>query len=367
MANEKAKKQNTVRQQTTGKVEVRRLVGHGVDGKAIRKSFYAETRRKALAKYDDYMLDQHKQDVESSDVSFGAWAERWLDTYKDGSVRGVTLDKTYKPTLRKHILPYFGKARLVDVKQVNVRAFLKSKAGYSASMYSKLRLILNQIFNAALGNGMILVNPLKGIPFGQNANAPVRAYRHAYSKDQARVVLDYSRTVPNGLGALLMLKTGMRRGEVLALRWDNVDMEHQIIHVKQSLSETDAGTETHDCKTKKSIRDIPFDDELLEVLSCIKRNGDYVLSGSSGRYIAPHNWSIKHYNVFAQNLAKAYPDLPILSPHELRHTFGSLLYSAGVDIVTISKLMGHASIDITVRLYVHDDMEMKRDAINALK
>ncbi len=84
----------------------------------------------------------------------------------------------------------------------------------------------------------------------------------------------------------------------------------------------------------------------------------------------PHNWSYKRYAVVNKRIQQAAEEkglsLPMLNPHELRHTFGSILYERGVDIVTISKLMGHSSIEITVRLYVHDSLEKKLEAIQKL-
>jgi integrase len=119
------------------------------------------------------------------------------------------------------------------------------------------------------------------------------------------------------------------------------------------------------CKTKKAIRDIPYDSELEKIFKGILQKGIYVISGCAGAALNLHNWSQKHYGVFYDRLRKLLQkkegtELELLNPHELRHTFGSILYSRGVDIVIISKLMGHSSVEITVKLYIHDDINLKK-------
>ena len=88
-------------------------------------------------------------------------------------------------------------------------------------------------------------------------------------------------------------RQGLRRSELLALRWENIDMEKKIIHVRESVSETGTGLEIHPCKSIKSIRDIPFDDELHAIFSKMQRSG-FVIKGQNGKNVNPHNLSLIH-------------------------------------------------------------------------
>lgn len=386
------KGKKTAREEETKLVEVKKKVGEKHNGSAEWKSFYGHTKKQAMEQYERYMVGKQSQsEVADRGLLFETWARDWLENFKAGKVRDVTTDKTYRPCLELHILPYFGKAYLADITQQHVITFLKTKSTVSESLYNKIKTTLGQIFKAAQGNGKIIVNPTIGLPSRKDRKADRSAKdldaladddftaKQAYTKEQARTLIDFAKGHKYGAGPILLLKTGMRRSELLALTWSRVDMDAQIIHVRLSVSETDAGPKFNPCKSKKSIRDIPFDDETKAVLESIPRATKrdkgktvivhlYVIAGRYGSFRPPHNWSNRIYKGFMDDFmeycAEKKLDIPRLNPHELRHTFGSVLYSAGVDIVTISKLMGHSSIDTTVRLYVHDDMAVKQQAIS---
>ena len=202
----------------------------------------------------------------------------------------------------------------------------------------------------------------------------------AYSADDVRMVVDYAKTVSIGNSIIILLKTGLRRGELLGLRWIDVDMESKTIHVRQAVSETSGVMKIGPPKTVTSIRDIPFDDELLEVLKSIPKKvtrykgkkekresyevlNDYVIPGRSGGALLPTNWQCRIYDNFMEDFSKSHENIPKLNAHELRHTYGTRLYKGGTDIYTISKLMGHANVLITTKIYVHNDIDTIRQAI----
>ena len=124
------------------------------------------------------------------------------------------------------------------------------------------------------------------------------------------------------------------------------------------------------------MRNIPIDAELHDIIAAIPEKIEYqnkeyarkyIVSTGYGNNYIPSNYG-RRYSVFMNDLQEYCKenslDIPALTPHELRHSFGSILYERGVDIVTISKLMGHANVQTTVGLYVHDNEELNRQAIN---
>lgn len=355
------------RKQTTGLVEVKKTIGKTMDGKPIRKSFYGPTRKQALEKADNYLLKIKTFDG-LQQISFTQVAEQWLSAYKEDAVRTITYERSYRSPYQKHILPYFRNANLADIKQKDVQFFLNSKSNYSYSSLQKMRTVLYGIFEYAIANDYCYKNPVKGTQLARKSTDRTEQKR-AYTYQQALDVINLAQNIKNGTDIIILLKTGLRRSELLALRWENIDMEKKIIHVRESVSETNSGLEIHPCKSLKSIRDIPFDDELYTLFSNMQRTG-FVIKGQNGKNMNPHNWSYKRYAVVNKKIQQAAAakgiSLPLLNPHEMRHTFGSILYERGVDIVTISKLMGHSSIEITVKLYVHDSLERKMEAIQKL-
>lgn len=165
------------------------------------------------------------------------------------------------------------------------------------------------------------------------------------------------------------------RGKAVAVCGSTED-RHGI--VRQSISESKNGIAFSPCKTKHSHRNIPIDDELFQILSeqkdFIGRKTSskvyprkFLIAGITGKYMAPGHWMNRHFNSLAQDfheycLANNL-DMPLLKSHELRHSFGSILYNRTKDIVKVSKIMGHSSIEITVKKYIHETEDEMREFI----
>lgn len=172
------------------------------------------------------------------------------------------------------------------------------------------------------------------------------------------------------LGILLCLYTGLRIGEICALQWGDIDLIGNVIHVRKTLTRIqnpDGGKpktvviiETP--KSKKSIRDIPIPTFMLERLAEIKdhhRNDDYFLTGTQ-KYTEPRSYSSR-YKSYLRRVGVSYKNF-----HVLRHTFATECIRLGIDVKTVSVLLGHSSVKITLERYVHSDMEMKRQQLEKL-
>lgn len=156
---------------------------------------------------------------------------------------------------------------------------------------------------------------------------------------------------------LTVLKTGIRRGELLGLRWMDVDMQNKIISVHQLYCDGIDGEEPDlGLKTACSERKIPVDDELIYHLQKIERTSERVFPYSSARAYGSH---ISHV---LRRMAREC-DLPYVTLHGLWHTYGTVLREDHVDIYTISKLLGHSSVKVTESIYIHNDIEVLRTAL----
>ena len=363
-----------------GLYEKKITVGHGSDGKPIRLSFYGHSDKEIEAKLKEYYKQEAYGTIDKS-ISLADWADKWLATYKEGNVRGKTYEM-YESCIEKHIKPHFKKSFLAYIKPVDIQTFLNSKSALSQSLLEKLKITLGGIFETAIANELIVRNPVKGIkPKSDKRSQP----RLSYSAEEAGQLIEFAKTHKDGAAIIVLLKTGLRRGELCGLKWSDVDFKTNTITVRHSVSLVGGSAVLDMPKTESSKREIPFDDGLAKVLALIPRfttskkisvQHGFVFVNSKGKMLNPGNWSKRTYADFMKdyqnnyaaeyekNHGKAPETLPrTLDPHELRHTFGTLLYESTKDIYITSKTLGHSSVDITAKIYVHENSETKRAAI----
>ena len=172
------------------------------------------------------------------------------------------------------------------------------------------------------------------------------------------------------VGVLLTLYTGLRIGEICALTWNDIDLEHNIIKVSKTLcrikNPTGESPKTviviTSPKSKKSIREIPLPPAMIPVLSRMKRScsdNDYFLTGTD-KYTEPRSYAEK----YKRHLERL--EVPYKNYHVLRHTFATACIRQGIDVKTVSELLGHSSVKITLEKYVHSDMALKRRQLEKL-
>lgn len=220
-----------------------------------------------------------------------------------------------------------------DIKQSTIRAYFK---------------VIKAIFNYAVANRNILKNPCSGIWVKEGLSGA-----GAFTSKEVKILADHIRfNYPTiYLAVYLAINTGMRRGEILGLIWANVDFDRKEIMINQSLCRTVAGTiYIKTPKTESGKRIIAISDEVAEVLRELKSFSrcEYVVSDYSGKtYMDPQYLT----NYFGRAVREC--NVTKRRFHDLRHTHASLLLAAGVSINVVSARLGHANIDITLKVYSH--------------
>lgn len=350
-----------------GRFEIKAVVGYEISGKPIRKSFYSKiSKEDAQRQAEQYKIDyavslQSGSMFISKQVTFGQWANTWLDTYKKGTVKENTYYLTYKNTVDKYLLPYFGSSFLNNIRPVDIQQFYKNLASKrSQSTADKIQLCLNGIFNTAIENDLCFKNPAKGLHF--YSTKPHKEKR-TYSEEQARMILDYAKSHPDGISIILLLKMGLRRSELLGLRWKDISFMEKTLSVNQSVTSIKNTSTLGEPKTEKSSRTLPIDNECLNYLISAPKTSDFVI-GVDDIFSSVITRFVYKYQRFMLDLSTKFPDIPTLTPHELRHTCGTLLYKKTKNIYAVSKFLGHSNINITTKIYVHNDVDTLRNDLN---
>lgn len=160
----------------------------------------------------------------------------------------------------------------------------------------------------------------------------------------------------------LILSTGLRRSEMLGLKWSDIDLSEDKLSVNRSISAKKGGGYREGPPKWNSYRDIPIEPGLKNLLQTLPHNSEYLFPNQNGIGCQlPCAWSRK----LRRYMVKLNDEfgIPILSAHELRHTYGTELRRRGIDIYTIQKIMGHKDIQMTTEIYVHNEFEMLKKAL----
>ncbi len=347
-----------------GTFEYKATIGRTYDGKAVRKSFYSPiSLADAKAKAEKYRVEQAVintvgvTEETASDITLAAWSQKWLTVYKKPYVTDKTFRNTYQNFVVNHIIPYFGSAKLKNVRSIDIQQFFDKKhTELSQSALDKLHICLFGIFDTAIDNDLIVKNPLKNIVY---KSAKDKHDKNVWTDEQIAIAKPFfADCLPE---VTVLLDTGLRRGELLGLMWSDIDFENKTLTVSRSVADKHGGGYEINPPKMSSGRTIPISTELCELLQKLPKTSEYVFPGVSGTAQLPHYFS-KRLQRAMENFRKLYPDIPELTAHELRHTRGTQLRRNGTDIYTIQKIMGHRDINVTANIYVHDEVDATRKA-----
>lgn len=339
-----------------GLFEYKATIGKTLDGKRIRKSFYSsKSLSDAKAQAERYKTERAVaaaigEPITPEEMTFADWSRKWLHTYKEPFVSISTYKNTYENCVEKHLIPYFGAANLSDIRPADVQGFFASKKECSRSLLEKLRTTLSAIFEAAIDNDLMYKNPAKYTKLKSEAEPKEKT---ALTDDQIELVKNAAKyKMPE---VIFLLETGLRRGELLGLMWSDIDLKTGTAKIQRSVS-VEAGRAVVRPPKWDSYRTIPLMPSTVDLLRSRQRTSLYVFPAQLTR-------GAENPNNFSRRLRRFFSGLPgecRCSAHELRHSYASQLMRKGVDIYTISKLLGHRDIKVTSKTYVHPDVETLR-------
>jgi integrase len=339
-----------------------------------RKALYGKTRQEVAEKLTRAMADRDDGLVFDADnLKVGEYLERWLVDSVLDTVRPTTYER-YEQIVRIHICPALGGAKLKNLTPVHVRGLYREKLqeGLSPRTVQYIHVTLHKALKQAVQDDLIPRNATEAVKAPQVRRQEISPL----SAEQVKVLLETA--CGDRLKALFVLAihTGLRQGELLGLKWEDVDLESGILRVRRTLAITKSGPMLTAPKTKGSRRSVKLTQGALDALrSHLKRQLQEIdMAGSLWREMG-----LVFASEIGEPLDRRYltsrrfkgllesAGLPAIRFHDLRHTCATLLLSKNVNPKVVSEMLGHATIDIMLDTYSHVLLNMRDQAAAAME
>lgn len=363
-----------IRKRKDGRWEARYPSGVNEKGQKIYASVYGGTYKEVKEKRNWALQHQNTYPKELSNKPlFSEILALWIADNRI-HLKNATIYR-YSYLIETHILPQLGGIQVDQITSSTINAFLAKKlsdgridgrGGLSTAYVRSIMLVINSALQFATENR--LCNPL----LTQIHKPPLQSKELAVlSKDEQRKLESVLLTDMNEtkLGIYISLYTGLRIGEICALSWEDIDIANRTIYVRHTLTrirviengKTVTKNSIDTPKTKSSLRCIPICSTLAQVLNDYLQNitSEYVVSNKAG-FVSPRTFEYRYKKIMKES------KISFINYHGLRHTFATRCIESGVDVKSLSEILGHANVSITLNTYVHSSMELKRAQMEKL-
>lgn len=358
--NEGNKAMKNVYQRKDGRFEARISIGRDNAGKRLYRSVYG----KSPAEVEIKLSALGNREYSVTEMTVKELTLEFLATVKPRLKESTFAN--YRMKAEKHIIPAFGNKCCCALNADDVYAFIEEKRGkgLSARYIADIVVLLKSIFRYAVRTYNVR-DPLDGFKMTKCPKPDVAILSKTGQEQLLRLAT--AKNDIKHLGIVMSLFTGMRIGELCALKWCDVDLKNRIIKVRRTLQRiqtADGGKKTKivitEPKSASSVREIPIPECLIPLLEQHRRDSDmFVLSGSR----KPLECRTLQYR-FAALLKNG--NLPSVHFHSLRHAFATNCIALGFDVKTLSEILGHSSVEVTLNRYVHSSIDRKRECMSRL-
>lgn len=300
------------------------------------------------------------------------WLDIWLNKYTKFAVKLRTYER-YRYIIEKHINPKLGEFNLDDLSAVKLQDYVLSELESGNLISSKglannsvigIVNVLKSALKLAKSFEICAVDNSDKIKLPMATEKPVTAFEKWEQEKLEKYCLSSNKT--NYLGIVICLYTGIRLGELLALTWNDIDFKSGIMTISKTAYRIKQNGKPQVVidkpKTKNSSRLIPLPKQLLEILKRAKRisKSDFVLSTRTGGIVGTRAYQ-KTYERILKKL-----DIPYKNFHSLRHTFATRAIEMGMDVKTLSEILGHKNPVITLQRYIHSMLSYKTEMMNKM-
>lgn len=374
MSKKRKRGSGTLRKRADGRWEARVVVGYDDKGQPITKNVTANEKAKCLEKFEKLKeeINLIQRDTVKADMPFGEWIDFWYRHYCQMTIRQST-QASYENKIYNHIIPEIGIIKLNELTQNDLQQFYARAKnggrlkyaeclgdGLSDRTIRSMHAVCRQALEKAVSENLITANPAIGCKLPPKKSREMQVL----TPEEMQRFLIQAKYEGYFEMLLLELTTGMRRGELLALQWNDLNFDtgelnicRQVYHVKGSMQISEP-------KTKSSIRTIILPRVVLNVLAEYKKTVD-------SRWLFPSP-IIEDMPRNPQSVVKKVKeilkkaDCKNIRFHDLRHTFATTALANGMDVKTLSSIIGHVSSQTTLDIYLHSTHEMRRQAASKI-
>lgn len=307
--------------------------------------------------------------LEPVKMTYKDFLEDWLENKKN-SIRSQT-HINYVTIAKTHVIPELGSLLVQQLNPLVLQKFIKglTHKGLSSGYIKKIIDVLNGSMEKAKRLGIISANPVEFVERPRITKEEMKVW-DTKEVEQFISIAQFDRLY---IAFLLAITTGMRQGEILGLRWKDIDFENNTLCIRQTLSH-DGKTLNSEAKTKSSLRSIHLPDETLQALKSHRvlilqeklksgkqyKDNDLVVCTTVGTPVTPRNLSRTWYRLIKQSTVT-----PIRF-HDLRHTHATLLLKQGIHVKVVAERLGHSNTRMTLDTYSHVQPTMQAEAANAI-
>ncbi len=366
MAKRRPSGDGMVRKRDDGRWEGRIVVGHKENGDPIFRYIYADTQKELTAKLRRQIDAYQGADLtERSGLTLGEWLDQWLEDIA-GTIRPTTLSR-YRGAVRNHIKPQIGDRIISRVTPKDIQKLydrlaqngnITTGAGLSSGTIRGIHNMLHEALAAAEAAHLMIRNPTEGLTPPKLSAKPKQIlteeqldrFMAAIQNDEVWHDLFYTE-----------LTTGLRRGELCGLKWEDFDGEKGVLKIRRTLYKEKGGKLTAgETKTARSRREIVLPASTVELLRARSESAltEWIFPDplKPERPVSPDS-AYKHLKTLLEQA-----DLPSIRFHDLRHTFATHALTSGVDVKTLSGILGHSRAAFTLDTYTHTTGDMQKRA-----
>ena len=375
MAKRRANGEGNIRKRRDGRWEGRYTAGRDPEtGKVVYKNVLGKTQSEVREKLKRAIEENAQLDFSKvGQYTVGQWMDVWFENCAKVKVRPSS-HQTYRGYIDHHIKPHIGDIPLGKLTTLDLQRLYKKllsggrveriesekqPKGLSPKTVRNINQVISSALTFAREQKLIISNPADGCSLPKLEHREMKTL----TADQLQAFLREAKESGVYEMYYIELATGLRRGELLGLKWEDIDLATGVIHVRRQVARINGEIAEAPLKTKNSYRTLSIGAEAVGILMQQKEKAgsEYVFPSPMGGPISPD--SVLHMLHRMLNRAS----LPKVRFHDLRHTFATLALQNGVDVKTVSGMLGHYSAGFTLDTYAHVTTQAQRQAANTMK
>ena len=364
------------------------VIGRDDTGKLIRKTVYGKTRKEVSEKINEYLTEiKNKEYIDKNNITLSELMKNRLNLqYELKQIKDVSYKRNMDTikSIEKN-MPKLTEKPIQEVSISDINNNFKNIVDYSASVIQKMSIQISSAFNYAVINGIVKSNPfaIKGAIIKPKKDNKKKVVALTIEEQQSFVKELQKYYEPYRTILFIALYSGMRIGEILALNVDDIDLENKVIHVSKTLTK-DENNKTIVGKTTKTYsgqRDVPIISTLYDILNSYENEHTGTLFTKDNKLITPSTINAHFKRICAKanikpikvNSSKRNKNGKIIKirssdvhTHMLRHTFATRCIESGMQAVTLSRILGHKNISVTLNTYTDVFNQFKQKEVNKL-